>query len=56
MPNNLSGQVDLVAAIEGTALSGTTDVASFTDGTTTDTAANFTATIDWGDEIGRAHV
>src|SRR4029077_16243457 len=33
----------------GTPLDGTTDVASFTDGTLTDTAANFTATIDWGD-------
>ncbi len=51
MPNNLSGQVDLVAAIEGTALAGNTDVASFTDGTNTDTAANFTATIDWGDGV-----
>src|SRR3984957_8432307 len=51
MPNNLSGQVDLVAAVEGTPLAGTTDVASFTDGTNTDTAANFTATIDWGDGV-----
>jgi hypothetical protein len=51
MPNNLSGQVDLVAAIEGTALASTTDVASFTDGTTTVTAADFTATIAWGDGI-----
>jgi hypothetical protein len=49
MPNNLSGQVDLISATEGTALGATTDVASFTDGTLTDTAANFTATIDWGD-------
>ena len=51
MPNNLSGQVDLVAAVEGTPLAGNTDVASFTDGTNTDTAANFTATIDWGDGV-----
>src|ERR1700720_1458928 len=51
MPNNLSGQVDLVSAIEGTPLPGNTDVASFTDGTLTDTAANFTATIDWGDGV-----
>src|ERR1700722_15671393 len=51
MPNNLSGQVDLVAAIEGTALASNTDVASFTDGTVTDTAANFTALIDWGDGV-----
>jgi hypothetical protein len=51
MPNNLSGQVDLSSATEGTALGATTDVASFTDGTLTDTAANFTATIDWGDGV-----
>ncbi len=51
MPNNLSGQVDLVAAIEGTPLASNTDVASFTDGTTTDTAADFTAIIDWGDGV-----
>src|SRR5215470_1781463 len=51
MPNNLSGQVDLVSAIEGTALPGDTDVASFTDGTLTDTAASFVATIDWGDGV-----
>jgi len=51
MPNNLSGQVDLVSAIEGTPLPGNTDVASFTDGTLTDTAANFIATIDWGDGV-----
>jgi hypothetical protein len=49
MPNNLSGQFDLISATEGSALGATTDVASFTDGTLTDTAANFTATIDWGD-------
>src|ERR1700720_3284055 len=49
MPNNLSGQFDLVSAIEGTALPGNTDVASFTDGTLTDTASSFIATIDWGD-------
>ena len=51
MANNLSGQVDLVSAIEGTALPANTDVASFTDGTLTDTAADFTATIDWGDGV-----
>jgi hypothetical protein len=51
MANNLSGQFDLATATEGTALPPTTDVASFTDGTITDTAANFTATIDWGDGI-----
>jgi FG-GAP-like repeat len=47
----LSGQFDLVAAIEGTALPANTDVASFTDDNTNDTAASFTATIDWGDGI-----
>jgi hypothetical protein len=51
MPNNLSGQVDLVAAIEGTPLASTTDVASFLDGNNTDTVADFTATIDWGDGV-----
>jgi hypothetical protein len=49
MANDLAGQVDLVTATEGTALPTTTDVASFTDANNTDTAANFTATIDWGD-------
>src|SRR5262249_687596 len=33
----------------GTPLPGDTDVASFTDGTLTDTSASFVATIDWGD-------
>src|ERR1051325_2020501 len=56
MPNNLSGQFDLVAAIEGTALSANSpptnnDIASFTDGTLTDTASDFIAIIDWGDGI-----
>jgi hypothetical protein len=51
MANNLSGQFDLVSAIEGTALPGNTDVASFTDGTLTDTTADFTVTIDWGDGV-----
>src|ERR1700721_94434 len=51
MPNNLSGQFDLVAAIEGTPLGGSTDVASFTDGTNTDTAADFTPPSDWGDGV-----
>jgi hypothetical protein len=51
MPNNLSGQFDLFAATEGVALPSSTDVASFTDGNTNDAAANFTATIDWGDGI-----
>jgi hypothetical protein len=51
MPNNLQGQFDLIFATEGQPLSGTTDVASFTDSTPGDTAADFTATIDWGDGI-----
>jgi hypothetical protein len=51
MANDLSGQFNLVTAIEGTAIppAAAADIASFTDGTTSDTAANFTATIDWGD-------
>ena len=51
MPNNLSGQFDLFSATEGATLPSSTDVASFTDGNTNDAAANFTATIDWGDGI-----
>src|SRR5437016_4019173 len=49
MANNLSGQFDLVSAIEGTPLPGDTDLASFTDGTLTDNSENFVANIDWGD-------
>ena len=37
------------AATEGTALPGTTQVATFTDTNTSDTASDFTATINWGD-------
>jgi FG-GAP-like repeat len=48
---NLSGQVDLVSAIEGTPLSDSTDVASFTDDNHSDTSGDFTATIDWGDGV-----
>jgi FG-GAP-like repeat len=51
MPTNLSGQVDLVSAIEGTALPGNTDVASFTDSNVSDEASAFIATIDWGDGV-----
>src|SRR5262249_13673656 len=51
MSNDLSGQVDLVSAIEGTPLSDNTDVASFTDTNLTDTSGAFTATIDWGDGV-----
>jgi hypothetical protein len=50
MPNNLSGQFDLVGAIEGTALPGNTDVASFTDSSGLP-STDYTATIDWGDGI-----
>src|SRR3954467_5773159 len=49
MPTTLSGQLDLSAATEGTALASTTDVASFTVNNSTDAASAFTATIDWGD-------
>jgi hypothetical protein len=51
MTTTLNGQVDLVSAIEGTALPGSTDVASFTDSNLSDTPAAFTATIDWGDNV-----
>ncbi len=51
MPNNLSGQIDLVNSTEGVAIPGNTDIASFTDGNTNDTSFNFTATIDWGDGV-----
>jgi hypothetical protein len=44
-----AGQMSLASAIEGTALSATTTVASFTDTNTSDTAGTFTASIDWGD-------
>jgi hypothetical protein len=50
MPNNLSGQFDLVGAIEGTALPGNTDVASFTDNSGLP-STDYTATIDWGDGV-----
>ena len=49
MANNLTGQFDLANATEGTPLPSDTDIASFTDGTTSDTTGNFTASIDWGD-------
>jgi len=49
MPNNLSGQFDLLTATEGMPVSN--DIASFTDDTPGDTAADFTVTIDWGDNI-----
>jgi hypothetical protein len=47
--SDLSGQFDLVSAIEGTPLPDDTDVASFTDSNIGDNSENFTATIDWGD-------
>src|SRR5262245_14477609 len=52
MANDLSGEFDLVSAIEGTAVANdpvNNPIATFTDGTTTDTAENFIAIIDWGD-------
>ena len=45
----LSGQISLAAATEGVALPATTTVATFTDTNTGDTAATFTAAINWGD-------
>src|ERR1043166_5841951 len=47
--SDLSGQFDLVSAIEGTLIPDGTDVASFTDSNTGDNSENFTASIDWGD-------
>jgi len=49
MPNNLSGQFNLVSATEGTAILPGSNIASFNDSTPGDQATNFTATIDWGD-------
>src|SRR5882724_12259718 len=49
MPVILSGQMDLSSAMEDVALASNTDIASFTVDNTTDTAGDFTATIDWGD-------
>jgi len=50
MTTQLSGQFQLFAATEGTALPpDSTEVASFTDPNLTDTASDFTATIVWGD-------
>jgi hypothetical protein len=46
-PPNLAVTADNVLATSGTVFTGT--VATFTDVDTTLTAANFTATIDWGD-------
>src|SRR5262249_37451059 len=43
----LSGQVVLTSVAEGVATLGT--IATFTDTNTNDTAAGFTAIIDWGD-------
>ena len=49
--SNLSGQIDLFSATEGTALANNADVASFTDTNTGAPASAFTATIDWGDGV-----
>jgi len=49
MTTQLNGQVDLSSAQEAVTLPATTDVASFTDTNTSDTASDFTATIVWGD-------
>jgi hypothetical protein len=45
----MSGQLDLSSASEGVALASNHDIASFTINNSTDTASDFTATIDWGD-------
>jgi hypothetical protein len=45
----LTGQIGLTQATEGTALAGNTAVATFSDSNPFDTAASFTAMIDWGD-------
>ena len=46
-----AGQVVLHSATEGTALAGTTPIATFSDFNGGDTAGQFTATIDWGDNV-----
>ncbi len=46
---NFAGQMVLTAATEGTALPNNTPVATFSDSNGGDTAASFTATIEWGD-------
>src|SRR5262249_19932756 len=46
---NLAGQMGLTSATEGTAVPNGTPVASFSDSNGGDTAASFTATIEWGD-------
>src|SRR5262249_8812109 len=51
MPTQLTGQFDLSSAKEFVALPSDTDVASFTDANTSDTASAFTATIVWGDGV-----
>src|SRR4029077_12533286 len=45
----LTGQEAPSSATEHVALPGTTQVATFTDANTTDTASGFTASINWGD-------
>ncbi|HXW26291.1 MAG TPA: pentapeptide repeat-containing protein, partial [Xanthobacteraceae bacterium] len=48
---SFAGQLVLNSATEGTALPGTTAVATFSDFNPTDTASDFTATINWGDGV-----
>jgi hypothetical protein len=48
---NFAGQVVLTAATEATALPNNTPVATFSDSNGGDTAASFTATINWGDGV-----
>src|SRR5262249_49328805 len=47
----LVGTMVLNSTTEGTVLSNSTTVATFTDTITSDTAADFTATVDWGDGV-----
>jgi uncharacterized Zn-binding protein involved in type VI secretion len=45
----VNGQVELTSATEGTALAGSTEIATFFDSNTSDTASDFIAIINWGD-------
>jgi hypothetical protein len=51
---NFAGQMVLNSATEATALPNNTPVATFSDSNGGDTAASFTATIDWGDGVTSA--
>ena len=49
MGAQLAGQITLTSATEGSALPGTTTVATFTDTNTSETASDLTASVAWGD-------